>query len=159
MNQEIKSFDTNSLYVGGNGMFIQYHDVVKPVYLYAVLKLISSKNTYGLPVQLIKNLSAPSLIEWYLKRRYVNPFSCLDYQHQAPPQDLDKLLHNFLCSDGSIYKLAPPLNIRIMLDVYRRQHMKFPIFIYSKDEEPYIKTDIKQVFPGITTTYLFGDLK
>ena len=33
MNQEIKSFDTNSLYVGGNGMFIQYHDVVKPVYL------------------------------------------------------------------------------------------------------------------------------
>lgn len=159
MNQEIKSFDTNSLYVGGNGMFIQYHDVVKPVYLYAVLKLISSKNTYGLPVQLIKNLSAPSLIEWYIKRRYVNPFSCLDYQHQAPPQDLDKLLHNFLCSDGSIYKLAPPLNIRIMMDVYRRQHMKFPIFIYSKEEEPYIKTDIKQVFQGITTTYLFGDLK
>jgi hypothetical protein len=154
-----KPFDTNAFYVGGNGMFIQYHDIVKPVYLYAIFKMIITKSTYGLPIHILNRMSILSFIEWYLKRRYINPLRCLDYQNQVPIDVLDNLLHKILNSDPSIYKLSPTLNIQAMMDVYRKQSMIFPVFIYSKNEEPNILTDIKEVFSGVKVKYLHGDLK
>lgn len=46
-----------------------------------------------------------------------------------------------------------------MLSVYRKQHMTFPVYVYTEREEKFIKEDIKSVFGGIRCTYLFGDLK
>ena len=44
------NFNTNELFAGGAGMFIQYHDIIKPVYLYAIVKMIATKNSFGLPI-------------------------------------------------------------------------------------------------------------
>lgn len=154
-----KPFDTNVFFSGGAGMFIQYHDIVKPVYLYAILRMIFTKESFGLPINIISNMSILSLIEWYMKRRYKNPFRCLDYSHKLDPEDLDMLLQKILDNDDSIYRLSPPLNIQQLFSVYKRQHMTFPVYIYSENNESYIKEDCKHVFPGISCRYVHGDLE
>lgn len=153
-----KSFDTNVFFSGGAGMFIQYHDIVKPVYLYAIIQMIITKTSFGLPLDIIQRLSIFSLLEWYIKRRYKNPLQCLDCMHKLDPNELDKLLLNILRSDNSLYKISPGLNIRLILNVYKKQHMSFPIYIYSENEEPYILRDCQQLFPGIPIKYLYGDI-
>lgn len=159
MIAEVQPFDTNVIFAGGAGMFIQYHDVVKPVYLYAILKMIVDKESYGLPIDIISDMTVPSIIEWYIKRRYINPFRQLDYQHVIDPQELDIFLSRYLESDNSIYKLAPGLNIQGMMNVYVRQHMNFPVYIYTKEYESYVKEDCKTIFPGVNVRYLYGDLR
>ena len=153
-----KAFDTNMFFSGGAGMFIQYHDVVKPVYLFAIAKMILTETSYGLPLNIIKDMSILSLIEWYHQRRYINPLRCLDPLRQIDPKDLDNLMNDIL-RDDSIYRLAPSMNINPMMEVYRKNHMRFPIYIYSENEEPFIEKDSKEVFSGIQIKYLHGDLK
>lgn len=154
-----KEFDTNVFFSGGAGMFIQYHDIVKPVYLFAVIKMIITDQSFGLPINIISNMSIMSLIEWYIKRRYINPFKSLDYNHHLTDEQLDSMLYDYLIHDSSIYDISYPLNIQKMLSVYKNQHMTFPVYIYSEREEPYIKDDCKNIFSGIPVTYLFGDLE
>lgn len=151
-------FDTNMLFSGGAGMFIEYHDVVKPVYLYAILKMKLTRDSYGLPINILDYLSPLALVEWYTRRRYINPLKCLDYNKKLKDDELDKLMIEIL-KDESIYKIAPMLNIEKMLGVYYSQHMNFPIYIYSKYEEPYIKKDCENCFSGVEVKYVFGDLK
>lgn len=154
-----KPFDTNVFFSGGAGMFIQYHDIIKPAYLYAVVKMILTKQSFGLPIDIISRLSILSMIEWYVRRRYKNPLRCLDYAGQLDSKELDTLLQSILETDTSIYKLSPTLNIQQMFSVYRRQHMSFPVYVYSEIDEPYIKEDCKTVFQGINFRYLHGDLE
>ena len=154
-----RGFDTNLLFAGGAGIFIEYHDIIKPVYLYAIAKMIITNETFGLPIDIIKNYSFLSIIEWYLNRRFKNPLQCLDFNHSIESSQLDELLQNILLNDDSIYKYSPALNIKKMLAVYRRQHMSFPIYVYSEQEEPFIKEDCKTVFQGIGFRYIHGDLK
>lgn len=154
-----KTLDTNVFFSGGAGMFIEYHDVVKPVYLYAIIKMIVTNESFGLPINIIKNMSIFSIIEWYTNRRYINPFKCLDYNHYLDDDQLNGMLLEYLLHDDSLYKLSPTLNISKMLKVYNQQHMNFPIFVYSKYEEPYIKEDCKHIFPGIPIQYVYGDLE
>lgn len=154
-----KPFDTNVFFSGGAGMFLQYHDIVKPVYLYAISKMIVTQESFGLPIDLISDMTTPSIIEWYVKRRYKNPFRCLDYNHLIDPEQLDEFLRVYMEQDPSVYKLAPGLNVQRMFAVYLSQHMTFPVFVYSEHEEPFIKDDCKTVFPGVPVKYIFGDLK
>lgn len=154
-----KPFDTNVFFSGGAGMFIQYHDVVKPVYLYAIVKMIITGESFGLPIDIIKDMSIFSIIEWYIKRRYKNPIRCLDFMNICDPSELDLLLQEILLSDDSIYKYSPALNIQQMFQVYRRDHMMFPVYIYSETEEPYIKIDCDSIFQGIRHQYVYGDLE
>jgi hypothetical protein len=156
VNVGVKPFDTNVFFSGGAGMFLQYHDVVKPTFLTAVFKILLSNLDVGLPVQMIRPLSILSLTEWYLRRRYWNPLKCLDYQHLYSDAELDKILMDILASDDSVYSLGPILNIRKLLAAYSKQQMRFPIFIYTEDYEEHVKTDCKSLFPGIKTTYLHG---
>lgn len=153
-----KPFDTNVFFSGGAGMFIQYHDIIKPAYLYAIIKMLITKESYGLPTYILQNMSVLSIIEWYIKRRFKNPLRCLDFNHKIDKEDLDNLLQEILLSDDSIYSLSPTLNIGKMLHVYKQQHMTFPIYVYSEYEEPYIEEDCKNIFKGIKFHYLFGDL-
>jgi len=154
-----KPFDTNVFFTGGAGMFIQYHDVIKPVYLYAIYKMIISKTSFGLPLDIIQNMSIFSLIEWYIKRRYKNPLRCLDFMKIVDPNELDQLMLRILNEDSSLYKLSPGLNIRLMMNVYKKQQMSFPVYIYSEKEEPAIIQDCKELFSGIPVRYFFGNLK
>ena len=154
-----KPFDTNVFFSGGAGMFIQYHDVIKPVYLYSIAKMILTNESFGLPAYILRNMSVLSLIEWYIKRRYRNPLQCLDFSHKIDKSELDNLLQGILLSDNSIYDLSPTLNIERILHVYRQQHMSFPIYVYSENEEPYINEDCKKIFNGIKFNYLSGDLR
>ena len=147
------------MFSGGAGMFIQYHDIIKPVYLYVIAKMLITKTSFGLPLDIIDKMSVFSLMEWYVRRRYKNPLQCLDFKHILDPNDLDKLLSDIMKSDDSLYKLSPVLNIRQMMNVYKRQHMIFPVYVYSETEEPYIIQDCKKIFPGIHIKYLWGDLK
>lgn len=158
MEVEAHDFDTNVVFSGGAGMFIQYHDVIKPAYLYAIYKMIASRNTYGLPIDIMSSMPITSTIEWYLNRRYRNPLRSLDYMHKLDVTELDQLMLDILKNDNSIYRLAPGLNIQKMLSIYNRQHMTFPIYVYSEHEEPYIAQDIKTVFRGIKCQYVFGDI-
>lgn len=159
MTTDGKPFETSAFFSGGAGMFLQYHDIVKPAYLYAIIKMIMTNESFGLPIDIIKDFSFLSIIEWYVNRRFINPLQCLDYNHCIDKKELDDLLQNILLNDNSIYKYSPALNIQKMMNVYRQQHMSFPIYVYSENEEPYIKEDCKHVFSGIKVQYLHGDLK
>lgn len=154
-----KPFDTNIFFSGGAGMFIQYHDIVKPVGLYVIIKMILTHQSYGLPIDIVKNMSILSLIEWYVNRRWKNPLKCLDYAKKIDIDILDNLFQNILNDDPSIYQYSPSLNIEKILSVYNQQHMSFPIYIYSEKEEPYIKKDCENIFPGIEIKYIYGDLE
>lgn len=156
MNIDVKPF--TSLFSGGAGMFIQYHDIIKPAYLYAIIKMIATGESFGLPINIIKDFSFLSITEWYINRRFKNPLQCLDFNHMIDDDKLDNLLQLILKNDESIYKYSPALNIKRMLSVYRQQHMSFPIYVYSEKEEPYIKEDCNNIFQGITIRYLHGDL-
>lgn len=152
-----RSFDTSRIFSGGNGMFLEYHDIVKPVWLYAVVNLIM--NDYrGLPVNIIANMPMLGILEWYLNRRYRNPLKQLDWKHQIPDDELDRLLRTVL-EDATIYSLAPLLQLKTFLRVYRRQSMVFPFFVYSDEFEPGIEKDVKQIFGSIPHRYVFGDLE
>lgn len=140
-------------------MFVQYHDVVKPTYLMAVIKLLTGKETYGLPIDSIRSLSILSLIEWYLRRRYRNPLRSVDFLRQFSDERVDEILTTILRSDDSLYRLAPVLNIQRLLSSYTKQRMTFPVYVYTEQEEPYVREDCKQLFPGVPVTYLHGDLE
>lgn len=157
-SKSVETFDTNVVFSGGAGMFIQYHDIVKATYLTAIIKLMMSKKTYGLPLDIIRHMSIVSLVEWYVNRRYQNPLRVLDYQNQVEPAELDKLMKKIFQEDPSIYKYAPVLNINRLLSVYTRQHMNFPVYIYTKEEDENAAKDVETLFPGVPTTYLYGDL-
>lgn len=150
--------DTNAFFSGGNGMFLQYHDIVKPTYLYAIAKMIIENNAFGLPIQIIRNFSVKSLLEWYTTRRYVNPLSQLDYKHSIPSDQLDQLMRQYLLSDQSIYKMAPQLSTMQMFTVYRTQHFQFPVFIYSKEYDECIEKDVDVIMNGINHHYVYGNL-
>lgn len=154
-----KKFDTNIFFSGGAGMFIQYHDIIKPVYLSAIMKLIITKENFGLPVNIISDMSILSIIEWYMNRRYLNPLKQLDYKNKIDISELDSLMNKILSNDDSIYRLAPELSVLEMFSVYRSQQMSFPVYVYSEKYEPYIQKDIQDVFKGIKVNYFFGDLK
>lgn len=154
-----KPFDTNVFFSGGAGMFIQYHDIVKPIGLYVPIAMILTGQTYGLPVNIIQNMSILSLVEWYINRRWKNPLKCLDYAGKIDPVYLDELFREIILNDNSIYSYSPSLNIARLLSVYNQQHMSFPVYVYSEQEEPYIKEDIKKVFHSIDVKYVFGDLE
>lgn len=154
-----KEIDSNTFFSGGAGMFIQYHDIIKPVYLYTIMKMIMTDASYGLPLFILKNMSDFSLVEWYTRRRYINPLKQLDFRNALKSEDLDNLLNDIIQHDDSLYKLSPSMNIQIMLEVAKQQHFSFPIFIYSENYEPYIETDCKHILTGFQFTYVHGDLK
>ena len=155
----ILNFDTNNLFSGGAGIFVQYHDVIKPAYLYAIFKLMLDDNKFGLPLYLLNNMSVPSLIEWYVNRRYINPLKQLDYDNLIDENELDIFLYDYMKNDSSIYQMAPMLNFYRMINVYRSQYMSFPIYVYSEMEEPGIQSDIDIGFAGTNHQYLHGSLK
>ena len=151
--------NTSSFFAGGSGMLIQYHDIIKPVYLYAIIKMIMSNDAFGLPIHILKNMSMLSLLEWYINRRNINPLTQLDYNHQVDPIHLDKLLRQYINSDKSLYELSPQLPTMKIFDVYRSQHMTFPIYVYSEENEPHIESDLSHTLYGTKYKYVYGDLK
>ena len=155
----VKEMNCNAFFSGGGGMFIQYHDVIKPVYLYTIVKMLITGESYGLPLFIIKNMNKLSLVEWYIKRRYINPLKQLDFQNVIDESDLNNLLKNILKNDESIYKLAPTMNIQIMIDVAKQQHMSFPLYIYSEEYDPFIESDCKKIMKGFSFIYVYGDLE
>ena len=153
-----KPFETNAFFVGGAGMFVEFHDIVKPVYLYAVMDMLISNISYGLPIEMLRDFSIASILEWYKYRRYRNPLQQLDWQHKLPKEKLDEVM-NAILTDTSVYTLAPSLNIGLFLDVYRSQHMTFPWFIYSEEYEDGIKESCDILFGSIPHKYVHGDLR
>ena len=154
-----KPFDTNIFFSGGAGMLIQYHDIIRSVHLYAIIKMILNDDSFGLPINIIKDMSILSIIEWYVKRRYKNPFKCLDYKHYLDDNQINAMLLGYTLHDKSLYELSPLLNTAKLFDVYRKQQMIFPIYIYSEIEEPNIKEDCKNLLQGIQFSYVFGNLE
>lgn len=140
-------------------MFIQYHDLIKPVKLYAIIRMILTGESFGLPIYIIKDMRNISIVEWYMKRRYINPIQQLDFAHRIDPDELNKILHDMLLSDRSLYTTAPPLNVVKMLSAYKREHMQFPVFIYTEEEEPFVLEDCQNLLPGVPIRYVYGDLK
>ncbi len=153
-----QGFKTNAFFSGGAGIFIEYHDAIKPVYLYAVIKMMMTGESYGLPIDIIKNFSILSIVEWYKNRRYRNPLEQLDWAHKIDPKELKKLMTEIL-KDETIYQLAPSLNIERLIYVYQQQHMIFPWYVYSDEYEPGIEKSCKTIFSGVNYKYLHGDMK
>lgn len=137
-------------------MFLEYHDIVKPVWLYAVVDLIIH-DYRGLPLNIISGMPMLGILEWYLNRRYRNPLRQLDWKHQIHEEELDQLMRDVL-RDETIYSLAPLLQLRTFLRVYKRQSMVFPFFIYSEEFEAGIEKDLKAIFQSIPHRYVYGDL-
>jgi len=152
-------FDTNVFFSGGAGMFIQYHDLVRPVYLMAIIKMLLGGPTFGLPIEVLRSMPIESLIEWYVNRRYINPIKCLDFKNLLTTEDAADIMKKILDADPSIYTMAPTMNIHRLLYAYSKQHMGFPVYIYTREFEDGVKRDCEGLFPGITAKYLYGDLR
>ena len=151
--------ETSKFFSGGAGMFLQFHDIVQPVYLMAIIKYIINNDAFGLPIDILKYMGIPSLVEWYMNRRYINPLQCLDINHQVDIKDLDDAMQYTLKNDSSIYKITPALNIKRMLIVYKQQYMSFPIFVYTEKYEEGVERYVSHVLHDISITYVHGDLK
>lgn len=159
MIQQMQSFDTNSFFSGGAGMFVQYHDVIKPAYLYAIIKMIAGGDNHGLPISTISKMSQLSIVEWYCNRRYRNPLKQLDYNHQIPIEELDELLRRLMAEDPSIYRIAPTLSTGKLFNVYRNQFMSFPVYVYEENIDKGMKDDVDSVLSGISHKLLSGNLR
>lgn len=146
-----------AFFSGGGGFFIDYFDVVRPLYLFTVLDMIMNNLTFGLPVDIIKDMSCGAILEWYVKRRYVNPLKCLDFYNIINDKELDDCLDEYI-TRFPIYRLCPDMNIHKMMDVYRNERMEIPVFIYTEKEYDFVKEDIHLSFPSINKLYLHGDL-
>jgi len=152
-----KPFDTRKLFSGGGGLFIQFQDVVTPIYLFAIIKLLLTDASLGLPISIIKDMSILSLAEWYIKRSNINPIQELDYKHQLSSQDANTLLYKIL-EDRSIYDHSPVFNVGLMFDVYKHKKMNIPIYIYSEYNDPHIEYFGRKHFPDISFKYIYDDL-
>ena len=150
-------FDSGPFFAGGAGMFVEFHDIIKPAYLYAVIKMIITGDNYGLPTNIIKDFSILSLLEWYQNRRYRNPIKQLDWMNKIPEEQLNELLKEIM-KDETIYTLAPTLTIGRIIDVYHMQHMIFPWYVYSEEYEPGIEKACDEIFQSIKYNYIYGDL-
>lgn len=151
-------FNTNAFFAGGGGMFVEFHDVIKPVYFYAIIDMLMGGKTFGLPIEILQDFSIGALLEWYKFRQFRNPIQQLDWKHTIDQETADKIM-DVILQDETIYQLAPPLNIDRFLDVYRAQFMNFPWFVYSEKEEPAIKVACDQIFQSIQYKYVYGDLR
>lgn len=153
----MSGFDTSAIFSGGAGMLIEYHDVIKPAWLYAVFKLIYD-GYRGLPLNIIRNMPLSCILEWYLNRRYRNPLKQLDWKNEIPEEQLNELMSRIL-TDTTVYTESPTLYmIRMFIDVYRRQSMIFPIYVYSEQPEAGIDIDCQNLFRGIRFKYFHGEL-
>ena len=151
------TFNTNSFFSGGGGMLVQYHDIIKPVYLLAIIKLILNGNAYGLPIQILDGMSILSLIEWYMKRRDHNPLVSLDFNHIIEKEELDNLLKVVLKDEG-LYKLSPTLNVYKQLNAMQEQSINIPVYIYNDYEDENIIQDCKSLFPRLNLGFKFGNI-
>lgn len=152
----MNTFNTSRLFAGGSGIVIEYHDAIKPVYLFALISIILNKKDYNLPIALIENFSFPSILEWYVNRPYYNPLKYLDYKHIGSDEDLDKLLLTILNDDTSVYKYTPHLNMVKILYGYSIKGMNVPIYFYSEYKEKGIEEDINNNFKELNIKYIYG---
>lgn len=154
----MNKLNTDALFAGGGGMFIEFHDIIKPVYLHAIISMLIGGNTFGFPIDLLQDFSLGSILEWYKFRQFRNPLQQLDWQHKVDKEIADEVM-DIILEDETIYTLAPTLNIELFLEVYKSQFMEFPWFVYSEKEEPGIPIACDQVFQSIPYKYVYGDLK
>ena len=153
-----KPFDTSKTFSGGAGIFIQFEDAVTPIYLFAIIKLIITDVSFGIPIHLIKDMSILSLADWYIKRSYINPIEQLDYEHQLSSEQAQELLYKIL-KDKSIYDYSPLMNIGPILEVYKHYKMSIPVYIYSHNNDPNMEYYCQTHFSNLKLIYLYGELK
>lgn len=151
------TFSASKTFFGGSALLIEYNDVIKPVYLTAIIKMImDEKLQFGLPFHTIKSFSLASLVEWYKNRHYINPIKVLDYKRLATNEQLQKMLQIVL-KDQSIYRLTPMLDSIRLIAVSEQNQLNVPIYVYSEQNNPHIQEDLKQNY--INANYIFGPIK
>ena len=77
-----KVFDTNAFFAGGAGLVIQYEDTIKPIQLFALIKMLRNDISFGLPIKPLLDFNQRSLIEWYINRPHQNILKSLDYYNK-----------------------------------------------------------------------------
>ena len=151
------TFSASKTFFGGSALIIEYNDVIKPIYLTAIIKMMMNKDLqFGLPFHTIKSFSLASLVEWYKNRHFINPIKVLDYKHHATEEQLEKIM-NIVLSDQSIYKLTPMLDTIRLIVVSEQNQLNVPVFIYSEKNNPFIQEDLKQ--NSINANYIYGPIK
>lgn len=151
------SFNTDSLFVGGAGMFVEYHDIIRLVDLFVVVRMMLTEESFGLPVHILKGMGVAPMTEWYLKRPNQNPFTALDYNHILDIHELDQLRSQILDSDPSIYQYAPYTNFYKMLQLMRDQQIGIPVYVWTPTPEVNIQQDLATM--PIHPTYVSGSLE
>ena len=136
------TFNASKTFFGGSALIVQYHDVLKPVYLTAIIKMLMNKNLqFGLPFDIIKSFSLLSLIEWYKGRSFINPLKLLDPNRKATNEQLQQML-NIILKDNSIYKLSPLLDTIRLIIASEQNKLDVPLYIYSEQFEEGIDKDL-----------------
>lgn len=136
------TFNASKTFFGGSALIIQYHDVLKPVYLTAIIKMMINKDLqFGLPFEIIKSFSLLSLIEWYKGRSFINPLKLLDPNHKATDEQLQQML-NIVLKDHSVYKLSPLLDTIRLIIASEQNKLNVPLYIYSEQFEEGIDKDL-----------------
>lgn len=154
-----KVFDTNAFFAGGAGLVIQYEDTIKPIQLFALIKMLRNDISFGLPIKPLLDFNQRSLIEWYINRPHRNILKSLDYYNKLDEELADQLIYEILSKDPSLYNLSPELNIAAMLDVYTTQHMQIPVKIYHQIHDDNIIYDMKKRFRKMNIEFVSGSLK
>ena len=57
-----KVFDTNAFFAGGAGLVIQYEDTIKPIQLFALIKMLRNDISFGLPIKPLLDFNQRSLM-------------------------------------------------------------------------------------------------
>ena len=168
------TFNASKTFFGGSALIVQYHDVLKPVYLTAIIKMLINKELqFGLPFDIIKSFSFLSLIEWYKGRSFINPLKLLDPKHKASDEQLQQIL-NIILKDHSIYKLSPFLDTIRLIIASEQNKLDVPLYIYSEEFEEgidkdlyYMQMNCKYIYKPIKTlieetppnaTYIFSNI-
>jgi hypothetical protein len=150
--------ETKKWFSGGGGFFIQYFDIIKPVYLTLINKLLMMKAQVPFALDMLSGWSQPSLSEWYLHRKHINPFIDLDVNDLVPKETLDSLLKQMLHEDPSLFELSPRMKFHEMMKMCTPLRLHFQLYVYSEEYFEGIDKDVKDTFSFLSPVYLHGDL-
>ena len=136
------TFNASKTFFGGSALIVQYHDVLKPVYLTAIIKMLMNNDLqFGLPFDIIKSFSLLSLIEWYKGRSFINPIKLLDPKRKGTDEQLQQIL-SIVLKDHSVYKLTPFLDTIRLIIASEQNKLDVPLYIYSEQFEEGIDRDL-----------------
>lgn len=144
---------------GTHALFIQYNDIIKsPMLEVMQMNRRNPKLNSLLDLSPIKYLYPYGMYEWYTNRQNWNPLREFDPENTIDEQTLVNIMGTFIHSDSRYTSETRTLPFVETLKFIVAQKYNMKIFIYDEFENPYIKTDLDNLFPNMEYTLVTSDI-